>query len=160
MASKTMPSSAFTRDLRLRKEELSRKLKLSDSTLVQMASISLDFAMLYREVAIQSRVFDLLTQEFEKTKIEEAKDTPSLQILDQAVPPEKKSRPKRTYLVAFTGFLSLLSSIFWVFLKEFLANFKLQNPQEFIKLQTVYRGVSGDLTQFRRSLLRFKRTKV
>ncbi len=160
VASKTMPSSAFARELRLRKEELSRKIKLSDSTLVQIASVSLDFAVLYREVAIQSRVFDLLTQELEKAKIEEAKDTPSLQILDQAVAPEKKSRPKRTYLVAFTGFLTLLSSIFWVFVKEFLANFKLQNPQEFNKLQTVYRGVSGDLTQFHRSLLRFKKTKV
>lgn|SRR5574341_152452 len=160
VASKTMPSSAFTRELRLRKEELSRKLKMSDSSLVQMAAVSLDFAMLYREVTIQSRVFDLLTQELEKAKIEEAKDTPSLQILDQAVPPEKKSRPKRTYLVVFAGILTLLSSIFWVFIKEFLANFKLQNPQEFNKLQTVYRGVSGDLTQFRRSLLRFKKTKV
>ncbi len=160
VASQTMPSSAFTRELRLRKEELSRKLKLSDSTLVQMASVSLDFAVLYREVAIQSRVFDLLTQELEKAKMEEAKDTPSLQILDQAVAPEKKSRPKRTYLVAFAGVLSLLSSIFWVFIKEFLTNFKLQNPQEFNKLQTVYRGVSGDLTQFRRSWLRFKKTKV
>ena len=122
--------------------------------------MSLDFTLLYRDVALHNRVFDLLTQELERAKIEEAKDTPSLQILDQAVPPEKKSRPKRTYLVAFTGFLTLLSSIFWVFLKEYISNFKRQNPQEFNKLQNVYRGVSGDITQFRRSLLKFKKTKV
>jgi len=160
VATKTSPASPFTLELRLRREELTRKLKQADSTLVQMASMSLDFTLLYRDVALHNRVFDLLTQELERAKIEEAKDTPSLQILDQAVPPEKKSRPKRTYLVAFAGFLTLLSSIFWVFLREFLSNFKRQNPQEFNQLQNVYQGVSGDITQFRRSLLKFKKTKI
>ena len=157
---KMNPSSLDAKELKWRKEELSKKLKGFDSTFVYIAGISYDFANLYREFAIHSRVYDLLTQEFEKTKIEEGKDTPSLQVLDKAVPPEKKSRPKRTYLVAFAGSITLLASIFWVFLKEYLANFRRKNPQEFNKLELIYRGISKDVVDLRRNLLRFRKTRV
>ncbi|MEK7274114.1 MAG: Wzz/FepE/Etk N-terminal domain-containing protein, partial [Candidatus Desantisbacteria bacterium] len=47
--------------------------------------LGLDLARLTRELKIQETVFELLTKQYEQAKISEARDTPSVQILDKAV---------------------------------------------------------------------------
>ena len=75
---------------------------------------------LEREVNIQSTLFSFLTQQFEEAKIQEAKDMPTVQILDRAVVPDKKYKPKRAIIVIFYSFLSIiLTSLYIVFLPAF-----------------------------------------
>ena len=56
----------------------------------------------YRRAKIQETVFELLTEQYELAKVEEAKETPSVKILDPAKTPEKKSFPPRL-LIMFLG---------------------------------------------------------
>ena len=115
----------------------------------KVPDMALEYARLYRELKIQESIFELLTAEYEKAKIEESKDTPTIQILDRAVPPERKSKPKRSYMVAFAGGFSLLFSIFFVFFKEFLDRTRENNPQDYHRLQMVYATLSQDWKNFR-----------
>ena len=48
---------------------------------------------------MQTELFKFLTMEYEEAKIEEAKDIPTVQVLDVAKVPERKSKPRRVLLV-------------------------------------------------------------
>jgi len=77
-------------------------------SLRQLPILGLQYAEMYRQVKIDETVFEILTEEYEMAKIQEAKDIPSVKILDSPQPPEKKSSPSRwliIFLGAFAGFL-------------------------------------------------------
>jgi uncharacterized protein involved in exopolysaccharide biosynthesis len=76
---------------------------LSYLPLRQVPRLAVPYADLLREVHIQETVFDLLTQQYEMSRIQEAKDIPSVNVIDPPGIPEKKSFPPRTLLIfAFT----------------------------------------------------------
>ena len=70
--------------------------------------VGVRWANLYRESKIQETVFELLTQEYELAKIQEAKETPSVNMLDAPMVPERKSFPPRTLIVLVGSVLSLI----------------------------------------------------
>ncbi len=75
-------------------------------------------AVLMRDVEIRRSVYAVLSEQYEQAKIQEMKDTPTLQVLDWAHPPEVRSRPKRKMIVGISAALALLLSSIWVFYRE------------------------------------------
>lgn len=69
---------------------------------------------LYRETKIQQTVYELLTEQFELAKIEEAKEIPTVKVLDPPNWPERKSSPPRTLIVLLGLLLSLTGGVVWV----------------------------------------------
>jgi capsule polysaccharide export protein KpsE/RkpR len=68
----------------------------------------------YRRAKIQETVFELLTEQYELAKVQEAKETPSVKVLDPARVPERKSFPPRL-LIAFVGTaLALVATGIWL----------------------------------------------
>jgi len=76
-------------------------------TLHDIPDVALQYLRLRREVEIQNTVYTMLTNEFEKARIEEARDTPVVQVLDVAEKPNLRSRPKRKILTIIGGLLGL-----------------------------------------------------
>ena len=66
--------------------------------------------MLYE--VITETLYALLVSQYEQAKLTEARDTPTVQVLDPAVPAEKKSRPKISLNLLIAGMLSLLRNNF------------------------------------------------
>lgn len=93
-------------------------------TLSEAPTAGLGYARLKRDAIIQEKVFELLTQQYELAKIEETKDDITFQIIDPAIPPEKRIKPKRTLNVMIAGVASLFLGIFVVFFLEYLDNQK------------------------------------
>ena len=79
----------------------------------KVPEMGLQLLRLTREVEIQNTLFTFLTQKYEEAKIQEAKDTPSIQILDPAAIPIKKYRPRRLLLVMTTSLISLIMIILY-----------------------------------------------
>lgn len=86
----------------------------------QLPLLGVKWADLYRETKIQEAVYELLTQQYELAKIEEAKEIPTVKVLDPANVPERKSSPPRALLVllgallAFSaGTVGILSRSVW-----------------------------------------------
>ncbi len=78
----------------------------------QVPRLAVPYANLYREVRVQETVYDLLTQQYEIARIQEAKDVPAVSVIDLPGIPEKKSFPPRAVLtmaLAF-GFFVLFSA--------------------------------------------------
>ncbi len=57
------------------------------------------YGRLVRRIETETLLYQFLTQQYEQAKVQEAKNTPTIQILDHAVIPERKSAPNRTLLV-------------------------------------------------------------
>jgi len=70
--------------------------------------VGVRWANLYREFKIQEAMYAMLTQEYELAKIQEAKETPTVNVLDAALLPETKSFPPRTLITVVGTFLSFL----------------------------------------------------
>ena len=80
----------------------------------QLPLLGVTWADLYRRTKIQEAVFEALTQEYELAKVEEAKEIPTVKVLDEPNVPEKKSFPPRLLIISFGTFLSLLCGVVWV----------------------------------------------
>lgn len=66
--------------------------------------VGVRWANLYRESKIQETVYEMLTQEYEFAKIQEAREIPTVNLLDPPLVPERKSFPPRT-VIAVLGTL-------------------------------------------------------
>jgi len=73
--------------------------------------LGLTHMRLQRELEIQTELFKFLTMEYEEAKIEEAKDIPTVQVLDQAKIPERKSRPRRAMLVISIFLVNIIVNV-------------------------------------------------
>ncbi|MGE3540895.1 MAG: GumC family protein [Candidatus Tectimicrobiota bacterium] len=82
--------------------------------------IKLRYARLQRENLVQNKVYTLLAQQLEQAKIDEARDEIAFQVLDQALPPDRKSKPKRLQNIAAAGFVGLMLSVVLAFVRHAL----------------------------------------
>jgi uncharacterized protein involved in exopolysaccharide biosynthesis len=81
-------------------------LPLSD-----IPKLGVELATLTRDVIVKEKVHEYLTTEYEQSRIQEAKDLRTIQVVDRAVPPLKKSRPRRSLIVLLTVALAAIGSI-------------------------------------------------
>ena len=93
-------------------------------SLSEAPELGLQYIRLKRDAVTQQKVYELLTQQYEMAKIDEAKEDITFQVIDQAIPPEKRIKPKRKLNVMLAGVVSLFSGIFLIFFLEYLGNLK------------------------------------
>ena len=79
----------------------------------KVPEVGLEYVRRFRDVKYYETVFDLLAKQFEIAKIDEARDTSIVQVLDRALPPERKSRPHRALIVVVAGICGLLAALLW-----------------------------------------------
>ena len=83
-------------------------------TIRSLPLLGAKYADFYRRAKIQETVFELLTGQYELAKVQEAKETPSVKVLDPARIPEKKSFPPRLVIMFLGTFLVCAMSVVWV----------------------------------------------
>jgi uncharacterized protein involved in exopolysaccharide biosynthesis len=65
-------------------------------------AVGVEYVRSIRNVKYYEAIFEVLAKQFELAKIDEAKDSSLIQVLDKAIPAERKSEPKRA-LIVLTG---------------------------------------------------------
>lgn len=70
----------------------------------KIPEVGIEYIRSLRNVKYQETIFELLSKQYELAKIDEAKESSNIQILDNAVPAEKKSKPKKLIII-FIGFI-------------------------------------------------------
>jgi uncharacterized protein involved in exopolysaccharide biosynthesis len=83
-------------------------------TLRQLPILGVPFADKLRRLKVEEAVFETLTKQFELAKVQEAKEIPSVKILDAPVVPERKSFPPRLVIISLGLFCSTLAGVIWV----------------------------------------------
>jgi capsule polysaccharide export protein KpsE/RkpR len=85
----------------------------------KMAQIGTDYARQLRDLKFNEVLYGLLLQQYEAAKLDEAKEATVVQVVDKAVPPEKKVKPKRVLMVVLAGIIGFFLSVFAAFLMEY-----------------------------------------
>ena len=80
----------------------------------ELPLLGVGYADLYRRTKVEETIFESLTQEYELAKVEEAKETPSVKVLDPPDIPEKKSFPPRLAIALSCSMLALAGGAFFV----------------------------------------------
>ena len=104
---------------------------------ITVPSLVLEYARLLREVKVQEALYTMLTSQYEQAKIAEARDTPSVQVLDPGVPAEKKSKPIIWLNMLIAGVLALFLGIFLAFFLEYLERMKREVEEKTMETRPV-----------------------
>lgn len=83
---------------------IQQQLRAVDRQLAALPETGLQQARLFRRVKTMEQVWMLLSAQYEESRIDEARDVTTVEVLDPAVPPERHARPKRS-IVALVGLL-------------------------------------------------------
>ena len=103
--------------------ENDQKGKLPGDTQVpagQVPGEGLEYVRKLREVKYHQALFDLLSKQFEAARIDQAKSAPIIQVIDRAVPPDKKSGPPRMLITLGFGVIGFCIACFWAFCRQAL----------------------------------------
>lgn len=102
----------------------------------QLPEAALQYERQARELKYHETLFDLLTRQTEAARLDESKSAPILQIVDRAIPPDKKSGPSRKLLaIGFTLF-GFLIALTWGLLELALDRID-RIPEQASKLQEI-----------------------
>lgn len=94
-----------------------------------LPGIAMGYMRLLREVKIQEAIFEQLTKQYELAKINETKDTSTVQIIDEAVAPLKKSGPKRSRIVILSAFAAFFMSVVIIFVQEYISKLSPEDAE-------------------------------
>jgi capsule polysaccharide export protein KpsE/RkpR len=83
-------------------------------TIRELPLLGVPYADLLRRTKIEEAVYETLTQQYELAKVQEAKETPSVKVLDAASLPERKVFPPRLLIMFWGAMLGLAASALWV----------------------------------------------
>jgi uncharacterized protein involved in exopolysaccharide biosynthesis len=80
-------------------------------SLSRLPSVGASYADLLREVQLQESVYEALVKQYEISKVEEAKQTPRLRVIDDAKSPERRSSPQVFILFVLCGVGGLMGGV-------------------------------------------------
>lgn len=82
-------------------------------TIRELPILGVTWADLYRRSRVEEVVFETLTKQYEMAKVEEARETPSVKVLDAAEVPEKKSFPPRLLFIFLGATFAFCCASVW-----------------------------------------------
>ncbi len=121
-------------------------------SLEQLPLLGNTYYDLARRARIDEAVYEVLTKQYELAKVEEAKEIPSIKVLDEPIVPESKSWPPRLLIIVFGTLVSLVLAWLWILAKAGYERLDSDDPRRLL----VNRLIGP---RFRRSLdtaLRFR----
>lgn len=123
-----------------------------------LPDVGAEYVRRYRDVKVQEEAFAMLYQQYEYAKVLEARDTPTLTVLDYAVPPERRSFPRRLPIALIVFFFGLTSGACFAFVSEYFEHLQKFKPDEYQGWREAAGQLVGGLRHIGRLFLR-KRTQ-
>ncbi len=96
--------------------------------------LGLTWMDLYRKTKISEAVYETLTKQYELAKVQEAKEIPTVKVLDPPEVPEWKSGPHRFWILLTVAFLTPLAACAFIVAQECFADWDPQDPRKVLLL--------------------------
>jgi uncharacterized protein involved in exopolysaccharide biosynthesis len=106
-----------------------------------MQEAGVEYIRKLRDVKYFETIFDLLARQYEIAKVDEARQGATVQVVDRAIVPDRRSSPKRTLIVLGAAVLGLFLGVVWAFAREGLARLS-NNPAEHERLELLKESIS------------------
>ena len=97
-------------------------------SLTQLPMLGNTYYDLSRQAKIDEAVYEALTKQYELAKVEEAKEIPTIKVLDEPVVPEKKVWPPRTLIIVLGTLLAFCLGIAWLAFRDAWSALDAANP--------------------------------
>ena len=94
-----------------------------------------------RDVKYNETIFEILARQFEIAKLDEAKQGALIQVVDPAIPPDRRSFPKRALIVIGATFAGFLIGVFCALFQAGFQGLKA-DPETTAKLHLLRRALS------------------
>jgi hypothetical protein len=89
-----------------------------------------------RDVKYYETITELIAKQFEMAKLDEARQGAVIQVVDVALPPDKKSSPHRSLIVVLMTLIAFVTAVLWA-LAAARWRQALRNPAKSDKIQTL-----------------------
>lgn len=83
-----------------------------------LPALVVEYARLLRDVKAKNAVLEFLIPEYEQARIQEVRDTPTVQVLDDAQRPSKKSKPFRALIVMLSTMSGFFGSLYIILFRK------------------------------------------
>lgn len=103
----------------------------------QLPRLAVPYADLYRSVKVHETVFEMLTQQYEMARIEEAKDIPVVSVVDAPGIPEKKSFPPRLIITLLLTLFSFAGTSGWIIFGEVWSKISPHDPRKILAYEVL-----------------------
>jgi uncharacterized protein involved in exopolysaccharide biosynthesis len=81
-----------------------------------------DYVTKFREFKYQETLFELFAKQYEMARIDESREGAVIQVVDAAVPPELKSKPKKAQIAILTTLAVGFALLVFVFVRQAMRN--------------------------------------
>jgi uncharacterized protein involved in exopolysaccharide biosynthesis len=81
-----------------RADQLRAEIREIDAQISRLPPVVTQLGRFYRTVGVQEKILLVLTEEYERARVLEQRDVPTVEIVDAAVPALQKSQPKRSLI--------------------------------------------------------------
>jgi len=81
-----------------------------------------DYITKYRDFKYQETLFELFAKQYEIARVDESREGALIQVVDTALPPERKSKPKKAMIAAVATLASGFALLLFVFVRHALRN--------------------------------------
>lgn len=105
----------------------------------ELPTIAFEYAKLERDLAVQTELFKLLTQQYELAKLNASGQDPAFQVLEMAEIPDKKSGPSRGMICEVTTLAAFFIAVLIVFVAESIEKMK-NNPETVARFKALSSG--------------------
>ncbi len=93
----------------------------------------------YRDVKYYETLFELFSKQFELAKVDEARENNVIQVVDVAVAPERKSKPKKALIAVLTSLAVGMILLMFVFVRSALRG-AAKTPETAQKISSLRRA--------------------
>ncbi|GAC1617535.1 MAG: hypothetical protein NVS9B13_04360 [Candidatus Acidiferrum sp.] len=112
--------------------------RLDYPSLRTLPLLGVTYTDLYRRTRIEETVYETLTQQYELAKVEEAKETPSVKVLDSASIPERKIFPPRMVVVCLCVAMAFLTGVAGVITRDMWGKAAADNPGKVFAMEVFF----------------------
>lgn len=102
----------------LSKLENGRPSLAGDGVSDSSKQVGLENIKILRDVKYYQMLYELLAKQYEAARLDEAKDSAIIQVLDPAIDPERKFKPKRSILILISTILAFFAAVAWALITE------------------------------------------
>lgn len=88
----------------------------------KIPAVSTEYVRKLREFKYNEAIYEILLKQYEGARLDEAKDTAVIQVIEKAIPPEKRIRPKMLSMVVTGTLIGFILSVITVFFIEYIGN--------------------------------------
>lgn len=98
-----------------------------------------DYVSRYRDFKYHETLFDLFAKQYELARVDESREGATIQVLDVAQPPERKSKPKKAVIAMVATLAAGFILLLWVFARQAM-RIASSSPETSAKMQALRAG--------------------